>query len=157
MRMHGQFIGRRRAAAVVLGGGLVATGAVLPWLTLFAGLQHYSGMIGLYGQLVLAGGVASAVIGVAMFVRRARWLQLGGLMLGLTLTIFTIWLVGRLFETVHGLGGDAMLVARPGPGLFVAMAGALVVAIAAAPRAHITPVRGSTGPVRGISEKGLEG
>jgi len=123
---------RRRAAAVVLGGALVATGALLPWLTLFAGLQHYSGLIGLYGWLVLAGGVASVATGLAMFVRRERWLERGGLTIGLALTVFTLWLVGRLFETMHGIGADAMLVARPGPGLFVAMAGALIVACATA-------------------------
>jgi len=123
---------RRRAAAVVLGGALVATGALLPWLTLFAGLQHYSGLIGLYGWLVLAGGVASVATGLAMFVRRERWLERGGLTIGLALTVFTLWLVGRLFETMHGIGADAMLVARPGPGLFVAMAGALIVAGATA-------------------------
>ena len=122
----------RHAAAVVLGGALVATGALLPWLTLFAGLQHYSGLIGLYGWLVLAGGVASVATGLAMFVRRERWLERGGLTIGLALTVFTLWLVGRLFETMHGIGADAMLVARPGPGLFVAMAGALVVAGATA-------------------------
>lgn len=134
MNVDGQCITRRRAAAVVFGGALVATGALLPWLTLFAGLQHYSGLIGLYGWLVLAGGVASVAIGLAMLVRRARWLQLGGLTLGLTLTVFTVFLVGRLLETMHGLGADAMMVARPGPGLFVAMAGALIVATAAVPR-----------------------
>jgi len=122
----------RHAAAVVLGGALVATGALLPWLTLFAGLQHYSGLIGLYGWLVLAGGLAAVATGLAMFVRRERWLERGGLTIGLTLTVFTLWLVGRLFETMHGIGADAMLVARPGPGLFVAMAGALIVAGATA-------------------------
>ncbi|HEX6809761.1 MAG TPA: hypothetical protein VF118_17370 [Gemmatimonadaceae bacterium] len=126
----GDVVGRRRAAAVVLGGGLVATGALLPWITLFAGLQHYSGLIGLYGWLVLGGGVASVAVGVAMYRRPARWLPLGGLTIGLTLTIFTGWLVERLFETMRGVG-DAMLVARPGPGLFVAMAGAVLVSAAA--------------------------
>lgn len=131
MSGHGDVIARRRAAAVVLGGALVATGALLPWLTLFAGLQHYSGLVGLYGWLVLAGGAASLGLGLAMFARRARWLYVGGLTLGLTLTVFTVWLVGRLFETMHGVGADAMLVARPGPGLFVAVAGAVLVAAAA--------------------------
>ena len=132
MSVRGVVSAHRRAAAVVLGGALVATGALLPWLTLFAGLQHYSGLIGLYGWLVLAGGVASVATGLAMFVRRELWLERGGLTIGLALTVFTLWLVGRLFETMHGIGADAMLVARPGPGLFVAMAGALVVAGATA-------------------------
>jgi hypothetical protein len=132
MSVRGVVSAHRRAAAVVLGGALVATGALLPWLTLFAGLQHYSGLIGLYGWLVLAGGVASVATGLAMFVRRERWLERGGLTIGLALSVFTLWLVGRLFETMHGIGADAMLVARPGPGLFVAMAGALIVAGATA-------------------------
>jgi hypothetical protein len=136
MSVRGVVIANRRAAAVVLGGALVATGALLPWLTLFAGLQHYSGLIGLYGWLVLAGGLASVATGLAMFVRRERWLELGGLTIGLTLTVFTLWLAERLFETMHGLGADAMLVARPGPGLFVAIAGALVVAAATARIQH---------------------
>lgn len=123
---------RAPTEAVVLGGGLVATGALLPWITLFAGLQRYSGPIGLYGWLVLAGGVAAVRIGLAMVAQRgARWPALAGLTVGLMLTIFTVWLVGRLFDTMHGAGADAMLVARPGPGLFVAMAGALMVAGAA--------------------------
>jgi len=132
MSVRGVVMANRHAAAVVLGGALVATGALLPWLTLFAGLQHYSGLIGLYGWLVLAGGLAAVATGLAMFVRRERWLERGGLTIGLTLTVFTVWLVGRLFETMHGIGADAMLVARPGPGLFVAMAGALIVAGATA-------------------------
>jgi len=136
MSVRGVVIANRRAAAVVLGRALVATGALLPWLTLFAGLQHYSGLIGLYGWLVLAGGLASVATGLAMFVRRERWLELGGLTIGLTLTVFTLWLAERLFETMHGLGADAMLVARPGPGLFVAIAGALVVAAATARIQH---------------------
>lgn len=131
MTAHDGLFGRGRAAAVVLGGALVATGALLPWLTLFAGLQHYSGLIGLYGRLVLAGGIAAVALGLAMFARPARWLHVGGLTLGLTLTIFTMWLVGRLFETMHGVAADAMLIARPGPGLFVTMAGAVLVATAA--------------------------
>ncbi|HEX6809755.1 MAG TPA: hypothetical protein VF118_17340 [Gemmatimonadaceae bacterium] len=61
---------------------------------------------------------------------RARWLHLGGLTLGPTLTTFTAWLVTRLFETMGGIGADAMLVARSGSGLFVAIAGSIVVAAA---------------------------
>lgn len=119
---------RRRAAGVVLGGTLVATGALLPWLTLFAGLQRYPGLVGLYGRLVLAGGALAVALGLAMSLHRARWLWLGSGALGLVLTIFTAWLLGGLLETTHGLGADAMLVARPGPGLFVALAGAMLVA-----------------------------
>ena len=48
----------------VTGGVLVGVGAALPWLSLFAGLQSYSGLVGLYGRLLIV-GAALAVAGGA--------------------------------------------------------------------------------------------
>ncbi len=47
------------AVAAVVGGALIATGAFLPWLSLFAGLHPLRGVIGLNGRLLAAGGGGS--------------------------------------------------------------------------------------------------
>jgi len=47
----------------IAGGSLVVAGAVLPWLTLDAGLQRYGGTTGIYGWIVAAAG-ALAVAGL---------------------------------------------------------------------------------------------
>jgi len=101
---------------------------MLPWLSLFAGLHSYSGMIGLYGRLLFAGGTLALVGGVAVLVRSDRWLRPGVGALGVLLALFTSWLLIGLRATTRTLGGHPLLIARPGPGLFVALAGALVVA-----------------------------
>ncbi len=112
----------------VAGGALVCVGAWLPWLSLFAGLHSYSGMFGLYGRLLFAGGVLAVAGGAAMLVRSDRWLRPGVGALGLLLSIFTSWLLLGLRSTTRALRGHPVLIARPGPGLFVALVGALTVA-----------------------------
>lgn len=124
-------MGRRSPGVVaLLGGALVALGAVLPWMSLFAGLDSYSGLIGLYGRIVLAGGALIVVGGVLLFVR-SDWL-IRGLVgaLGVGLAAFAMWLLFGVREILGHLGDHPMLVARPGPGLFVVLAGALVSAAA---------------------------
>ena len=119
---------RRLAACLIAGGGLVVAGALLPWLTLFAGLQRYAGTTGLYGRLILAGG-AAAVLGGFWSLRTHRpWLGWASAALGAGLFLFGLWLVAGLFQTIaHGAG--PMLVPRAGPGLFVVLAGAGLLAI----------------------------
>lgn len=67
----------RQGITAIIGGALVGTGAILPWLSLFAGLQSYSGMIGLYGRLLFGGGVLAVAGGVAILVRSYSWLRAG--------------------------------------------------------------------------------
>src|SRR5207249_75574 len=52
------------AAAALVGGALVAAGAFLPWLSLFAGLHPLRGVIGLNGRLLAAGGGVCLVAAV---------------------------------------------------------------------------------------------
>ena len=116
-------------ASGLIGGVLVCTGAALPWLSLFAGLHSYSGLVGLYGRVLFASGAVAAAGGVAMLVRHERWLRRVVGAAGVAQTLFIVWLLIGLRETTGALGGmHAMLVARPGPGLFVALAGAILVA-----------------------------
>jgi len=112
----------RPEATTLAGGALVMLGAWLPWLTLFAGLQRYGGLIGAHGRVLFAGGALAVVAGLAMWRRGARWLPRATVLLGIGLLGFDLWLLTGLAETLrHGVG--AMLVPRAGPGLFVAAVG----------------------------------
>ncbi len=116
----------RLEAATLAGGVLVMLGAALPWLTLYAGLQRYGGLIGAHGRLLFAGGALAVVAGLATRGRRPRWLRPATLLFGLVLLGFDLWLLEGLAETLrHGV--SAMLVPRPGPGLFVAALGTALV------------------------------
>ena len=119
---------RARGAAALGGGLLLSVGAVLPWMSLFAGLHQYAGVDGLYGRLILAGGVLVALGGALMYTRSYRFTRplVGGL--GLVLVGFAVWILIGLRATTRQLGDHPMLVARAGPGLFVALAGAVVAA-----------------------------
>jgi len=118
----------RPEAATLAGGALVMLGAWLPWLTLFAGLQRYGGLIGAHGRLLFAGGAIAVVAGLAMGRRHPRWLPRATVLFGLVLLGFDLWLLDGLVETLrHGVG--AMLVPRPGPGLFVASLGIALVIV----------------------------
>lgn len=120
-------------AATVIGGALTCTGAALPWLSLFAGLQTYSGLVGLYGRILFASGAVVIGGGVAMLVRRDRSLLLPLGIAGVGQALFVAWLLLGLRATTADLGMHAMLVARAGPGLWVALAGSLLTASSAAP------------------------
>ena len=118
----------RPEAVTLAGGALVMLGAWLPWLTLFAGLQRYGGLIGAHGRVLFAGGALAVVAGLAMWRRGPRWLPQATAALGLVLLGFDIWLLDGLAETLrHGVG--VMLVPRPGPGLFVASLGTALVVL----------------------------
>jgi len=126
--------GRRAAFVALVGGSVVALGALLPWMSLFAGLYRYSGIHGLYGRLTFGGGLLAAAGGVMMFVRAERFIRplVGGV--GVALTAFASWILFGLRATTHHLEAHPMLVARPEAGLFVVVAGALMLAALALPR-----------------------
>jgi hypothetical protein len=116
----------RPEAATLAGGALVMIGAWLPWLTLFAGLQRYGGLIGAHGRVLFAGGALAVAAGLATRGSRPRWIARATMVLGLALLGFELWLLTGLAETLrHGV--DAMLVPRAGPGLFVACLGIALV------------------------------
>ena len=117
----------------VVGGTVVVTGAMLPWMSLFAGLQPYAGVAGLYGRLVFAGGALAVLGGLAILARPGRRLRFSVGGLGLALTAFACWVLLGLLTTTRELGHHPMLLARPGPGVFVVLAGALVVAALVVP------------------------
>lgn len=127
--------GDRRAGALgVAGGALVALGTVLPWFTLFAGLQPYRGILGLYGKMLLGGGVIAILAGGVLLVAGGLVLRRAVGVLGLGMAAFAVWLMVGLFDTYRTLQANPMLVAQLGPGLFVAALGAALVAAGALPR-----------------------
>lgn len=124
--------GRVAGALQLTGGTLMVTGALLPWLTLLAGLQAYRGILGWNGRGVLAAGAIVALGGAASLVGRVGLLVRRGVsLLAALVGGASAVLVVRLIATWHDLvARDAMMVARPGVGLPVVVAGAIVAAAA---------------------------
>jgi len=121
------------ASAAVVGGALIATGAFLPWLSLFAGLHPLRGVIGLNGRLLAAAGAVCVVAGVRCWQRPARGLQRAVAVLGWVLIPFATYLAVQLLDSYRELRANPMLVPRLGPGLFLALLGSLLAAATALP------------------------
>jgi hypothetical protein len=113
-------------------GALAIAGALLPWLTLYAGLYAYSGVGGLYGRLVAAGGAAALVAGVLALRAEQRRLAWLGVVLGVALIGFAAWLLAGMQDVLRRPEA-VMAVAQPGPGLVVVLvSGGLMVISSAA-------------------------
>lgn len=120
--------GHSGVIAAVAGGALLCVGAASPWISLFAGLQSFSGLVGLYGRILFLAGALAVLGGAAMFRRDDRWLHRILGVLGVASTLFVAWLLVGLHSTTTALSNHATLVARPGAGLFIALAGAMLLA-----------------------------
>jgi hypothetical protein len=116
---------RRLTAAIAFAAGAtVIAGAALPWLTVFAGLRSYSGLAGLNGRVLAAGGAAAMLLGVWYAARERTSLRYAIGALGFALALFSAYLMTQLLATYHSLHG--MFVPAVGPGVFVATGGALL-------------------------------
>lgn len=117
----------RIALIAGLAGALAVAGALLPWVTLFAGLERLPGTTGVYGRALLAGGIVLTTLAVVELRRPTelvRWAT--GLLGGLLLLPAGLALLGqREIASV-----DPMLVATAGPGPWVAAGGAAIALIA---------------------------
>ncbi len=117
--------GWRAAAGLtsVAAGAVIVAGAFLPWVEAFAGLVQVPGVRGINGQILAAAGALIAVTGLYQLVRggqAARWIT--GLT-GFAAAAFAGYLLIQLAKTMRVLGSDSMVIARSGPGLWVAAAG----------------------------------
>src|SRR5215471_12737053 len=121
-------LGRLGVAAAAIGGGAITIlGVSLSWFSLFAGLQHYRGVDLLNGRLLAAGGFLSIVAGAWFSVRAGRPLRWGIGLLGFALLAFASWSGLQLRVIYRDLAADPLMVVRLGPGLIVALTGALVI------------------------------
>jgi len=115
-------------ALLAIGGGTVMmVGTLLPWVSLFAGLQTYSGIAAWNGRLLFAGGALSVVAGIGFFFLDDIKLRWGLGLFGFVLLAFASWLLLQLLKTVGQLSPDTMTFARIGPGLFAVTIGAVSV------------------------------
>src|SRR5579859_1647205 len=108
------------------GGAIIVTGAFLPWVETFAGLIGIPGVRGGNGRIMAAAGGVIAVAGLCHAVRGSSWsrwlIGIGGFAaLG-----FSAYLLVQLSATLRTLGGDSMVLARGGPGLWVSASGSLL-------------------------------
>lgn len=109
----------------VTAGAAIVTGALLPWVEAFAGLLQIPGVRGGNGRVLAASGFLIAAAGLAHAIRGgslARWLVGIG---GFGSLAFSGYLLMRLAGSLRSLGGDSMVIARGGPGLWVIAAGSL--------------------------------
>jgi hypothetical protein len=121
------------AGAAIVGGTLLAVGAVLPWFTLFAGLHRYPGIISISGRALAVGGAVGIVAGASLLwapPRRAAVVRWGLAVIGALLLGYAAYLVVGLLATMRGLAAQPLAVPRLGPGLFVSTTGAALVAVA---------------------------
>ena len=116
------------ASAAVLGGGMIAGGTLLPWVSFFAGLHPVHGVAGLNGRLLLAAGLVIMLAGVAFLIWGGDMLRRGIGCAGVLLAGISGVLLFRLFQAQEQLAANPMMVARIGPGLFVSAVGAVVIA-----------------------------
>lgn len=116
--------GRRLVAGLgAAGGALVVIGSLLPWVSLYAGLQSIAGTDGLNGRILAGLGVASALCALAHAAHggpATRWL-LG--IAGFAVLAFGGWLGIQLLQTEALLAADPLLVARLEPGLAASLVG----------------------------------
>ena len=128
-----------------LGGGLVVSGTLLPWLSLYGGLERLNGIAGGNGRVLAVGGAASVVAGSWFAVRGGRALRsvIGGL--GFLLAAFSAYLLAQLLAVYRSLEGGLTFPSL-GPGVFVSATGAVVVlgTVFLGDRASITAARAAT-------------
>ena len=118
---------RLTAIIVILGGMTIIAGTLMPWMTLFAGLHTYRGIIGLYGRLIAGGGVVTVALGALLGAKDSRLLRWSASLVGCLIFLFSLFLLRNLFAVVGNLRGDPMMVASPGDGLYVCLIGAAIV------------------------------
>ena len=106
-------------------GATIVTGAFLPWVETFAGLIRIPGIRGGNGRILAAAGVLIAAAGLYHVIRggrRSRWL-VG--VAGFAALGFSGYLLIQLADHDEDLGGDSMVLASGGPGLWVIAGGSL--------------------------------
>ena len=123
---------------IAVGGLVTMTGSARPWLSMFAGLKQYSGLLGLNGWLVLAIGL---ILALTPYMER-RGIRTAPLAIILSLgAMLVVAYAGSGLLAITANAGNALMVPKVGPGLPVALAGcfmSLAAAIVAQRHARTT-------------------
>lgn len=119
-------LSRYAAPVAMLGGALLVAGALLPWMTFYAGLQPIAGTRGGYGKAMLLAGIVAGIVGVVRARNDARWTRVLLAVIGSGAVAGGALLLWRAWSLAHSQGA-LMLVPRVGPGLLVVMAGGALV------------------------------
>jgi len=114
-------------AAAIFGGAIVVAGAFLSWFSLFAGLKPYRGVDFWTGRLLAGCGALSMLAGVWFLWQHRRSLRWGIGLLGFAILVFASWSLIQLLILFRELTADPMMVVKLGPGLIVAVFGALLI------------------------------
>jgi hypothetical protein len=119
----------RRMVAVlgIVGGALMVAGSLMPWLSLYAGLDTITGVDGMNGRVLIGAGALSVTAGVLYALRPSKQLQYGLAAFGFAASTFAAWVLSQLLGSYQQLHSDPFVVASLGTGTFVALGGALLV------------------------------
>ena len=115
------------ASLGVAGGSLLIAGSLLPWLSLYAGVDTIRGIDGTNGRVLIGAGVVSLAFGVLYAFRPSKLLQYGLATFGFGVSGFAAWVLSQLLGSYQQLQGDPFVVASLGSGTFVALGGGLLV------------------------------
>ena len=110
------------AVVAMIGGGALITGAMLPWMTFYAGLSSVTGTRGAYGKAILVAGLVVCLVGVIRLRRESPFAQRALTTLGIITSLaggLLLWRAIRLTQSQEAL----MLIPQLGPGLAVVIAG----------------------------------
>ena len=108
----------------LVGGLMVAVGAVLPWVSVYGGLYWYPAAAGPAGKLMLVSGLLAASLGAVLVIRPGRLPFWGAGLAGFGTLALAGYLTVRLLVGLRELADHPFLLASPGYGPLVSLAGA---------------------------------
>ncbi len=114
------------ASLGVAGGSLLIAGSLLPWLSLYAGVDTIRGIDATNGRVLLGAGVVSLAVGLLYAARPSKQLQYALATFGFAVSGFAAWVLSQLIGSYQQLQGDPFVVASLGSGTFVALGGGLL-------------------------------
>ena len=113
---------------LLVGGSGLMAGALLPWMTLLAGLHPLRGIIGLNGKIVFAVGAVAFIAGLLLVMRpmRSSVLMTSVGLVGVAMTVAAVWLMSVMQAMQADLARNPMTLAQPGSGLVVVGVGGVI-------------------------------
>ncbi|HVM30062.1 MAG TPA: hypothetical protein VM305_04755 [Candidatus Limnocylindrales bacterium] len=137
---------------------MVGIGAVLPWITLYAGHVALRGIDGPAGLALALVGAVVVVLGVISVRSSAASVIAVRRMMVVAVVLIVTYLLVQLVITHAQLAAEPLLLAALGPGMFVAAAGASLMVIAEAmPLLRVTRPSRRSWPARMLTGAAVVG